>query len=107
MIVQLKQVPLPPACTFPLLVTPGRYTPLRGTTRGYTCPCIVHMQLLYAAVHLVLPLVVVHMVVLTLVQYVVVVYMVVQMVPMMKHMEQHVVISLQHTGDIFVQNQRA
>ena len=20
------------------LVTPGRYTPLRGTTRGYTCP---------------------------------------------------------------------
>ena len=29
-----------PYCTF--LVTPGRYcTPLRGTTRGYTCSCIL------------------------------------------------------------------
>ena len=92
-----------------------------GDDKGLHLP--LHMQLLHVEVHLVLPLVVVHvvveivvvhmvveLVVLILVQYVValvVVHMGVQMVPMMKHMEQHVVISLQHTGGIFVQNQRA
>ena len=79
-----------------------------GDDKGLHLP--LHMQLLHVEVHLVLPLVLVHMAVLTLVQYVValvVVHMVVQTVPMMKHKEQHVVISLQHTGGIFVQNQRA
>ena len=103
------------------LVTPGRYTPLRGTTRGYTCSSTYMLLLLHMAVHVV-TLVVVYMVIETVVTMLVhvVVHMVVnivvtmlvhefelvvvQMVLTMKHIGQHMavtlVVKLYTTGDV-------
>ena len=104
------------------LVTPGRYTPLRGTTRGYTCSSTYMLLLLHMVVHVV-ALVVVHMVIEMVVTMLVhvVVYMVVnivvtmwvhvvelvvvQMVLTLKHLGQHMVIG-GITGCIIVHNWR-